>query len=91
MELLGQFNELQLEFIIVTGAIISMILFFVISIVLLVGGRKIWKGSEATFNAGVVFLMLSIISLVVALLMWLFYPSYFTNIVQSMFGFGRFG
>lgn len=78
-------TEVALEFIIVVAAIILMFVFLSTSIVLLLGNDRLWRKSEATYNAGIVFLLLFIAMVVVAALMYMFYPQYFIKVVRSLF------
>lgn len=81
-------NEVAIEFMVVTGSLFLMVVFFIISLVLLLGNNRIWRRTEATFNAGIVFLLLSIGMFVVACLMYMFYPSYFVKVLRSFFMMG---
>lgn len=78
-------TEVALEFIIVVAAIILMFVFLSTSLVLLLGNDRLWRKSEATYNAGIVFLLLFIAMVVVAALMYMFYPQYFIKVVRSLF------
>lgn len=86
--MLQSFSEVEIEFFVVVGGILATILFFLLSILLIGWVSGFGKKSEASFNAGIVSLMFGIISLVVVFMMWMFYPSYFSTTVRTLFSFG---
>lgn len=83
---IGMLSEVTIEFIIVMGSLLAMILFFILAGILLIGNNRLWRRSEAAFNAGIVCLVFAIGFIVVEMLMWMFYPSYFGNVLRTMFG-----
>lgn len=86
--MLQSFSEVEIEFFVVVGGILATILFFLLSILLIGWVSGFGKKSEASFNAGIVSLMFGIISLVVVFMMWMFYPTYFSTTVRTLFSFG---
>lgn len=86
--MLQSFSEVEIEFFVVVGGILATIFFFLLSILLIGWVSGFGKKSEASFNAGIVSLMFGIISLVVVFMMWMFYPTYFSTTVRTLFSFG---
>lgn len=86
--MLQSFSEVEIEFFVVVGGILATIFFFLASILLIGWVSGFGKKSEASFNAGIVSLMFGIISLVIVFMMWMFYPTYFSTTVRTLFSFG---
>lgn len=81
-------TEVAIEFIIVVVSVISIFAFLGLSLLLFLGNNRLWRRSEATFNAAIVCLLISMVMIVIAALMYMFYPQYFVKTIRALFFLG---